>query len=60
MEQLVAEAKYHRNRYELAHAKVVSASPMATTPGRLHQLQRAAVAAEERLAHARDGGQGAG
>lgn len=60
LEQLAAEAQYHRNRYELARARVISASPSATTPGRLHALQRSAVSAEERLAHARDGGQGDG
>jgi hypothetical protein len=58
LEQLTAEAQYHRNRYELAKARVVSASPRATTPGRLQALERSAVAAEERLAHARTGGRG--
>lgn len=53
LEQLIAEAQYHRNRYELARARVVSASPRATTPGRLQALERSAIAAEERLAHAR-------
>jgi hypothetical protein len=60
LEQLAAEAQYHRNRYELARARVVSASPRATTPGRLQALERAAVAAEERLAHARSGAQRTG
>jgi hypothetical protein len=55
LEQLIAEAQYHRNRYELARARVVSASPRATTPGRLQALERSAIAAEERLAHARRG-----
>lgn len=60
LEQLTAEAQYHRNRYELARARVVSASPRATTPGRLEALERSAIAAEERLAHARRGARGAG
>lgn len=53
IEQLAAEAQYHRNRFELHRARVISASPGATTLGRLHELERAATAAEERLAHAR-------
>ena len=60
LEQLAAEAQYHRNRYELARARVVSASPRATTPGRLEALERSAIAAEERLAHARAAAQGTG
>ncbi len=60
LEQLIAEAQYHRNRYELARARVVSASPRATTPGRLQALERNAIAAEERLAHARTAAQGSG
>jgi hypothetical protein len=54
IEQLAAEARYHRDRYELHRARVISASPRATTPGRLRELERAATAAEERLAHARN------
>lgn len=60
LEQLAAEAQYHRNRYELARARVVSASPRATTPARLQALERSAIAAEERLAHARSRAQGTG
>jgi len=53
LEQLEHEARYHRNRYELYHARVVSASARATSATRLRELERTAVAAEERLAHAR-------
>jgi hypothetical protein len=60
LEQLAAEAQYHRNRYELARARLVSGNPRATTPGRIHALERSAVAAEERLAHARAAAKGTG
>jgi hypothetical protein len=53
LEQLAAEASYHRDRYELYRARVVSGSPAATSLGRLRELERSATAAEERLAHAR-------
>ena len=52
-EQLGAEARYHRDRYELHRARVVSGSPAATSLGRLRELERSASAAQERLAHAR-------
>jgi hypothetical protein len=53
MEQLEAEARYHRDRYELYHARVISGSSRATSPVRLRELEHTATAAEERLAHAR-------
>jgi hypothetical protein len=53
LEQLDAEASYHRDRYELYRARVVSGSSAATSLGRLRELERSATAAEERLAHAR-------
>jgi hypothetical protein len=53
LEQLDAEASYHRDRYELYRARVVSGSPAATSLGRLRELERSATAADERLAHAR-------
>ena len=53
LEQIAAEARYHRDRYELHRARVVSGSPAATSLGRLRELERSATAAEERLAHAR-------
>ena len=52
-EQLVAEAQYHRDRFQLYRARVRSGSRMATSPARLRELERTATAAEERLAHAR-------
>jgi hypothetical protein len=53
LEQLEAEARYHRERYELYHARVVSGSNRATSPTRLRELEHTATAAEERLANAR-------
>jgi hypothetical protein len=53
LEQLAAEAQYHRERFELHRARVISGSPTATTLGRLRELERTATAADERLAHAR-------
>jgi hypothetical protein len=53
IEQLEHEARYHRNRYELYHARVISGSARATSATRLRELERTAAAAEERLAHAR-------
>jgi hypothetical protein len=53
LEQLAAEAQYHRERFELHRARVMSGSPAATTLGRLRELERAATASQERLAHAR-------
>jgi hypothetical protein len=53
IEQLAAEAKYHRERFELHRARVVSGSQTGTTLGRLRELERTADAARERLEHAR-------
>jgi hypothetical protein len=58
LEQLAAEAQYHRNRFELYRARVVSASARATSPGRLRELERTATAAQERLVHARTAARG--
>ena len=55
IEQLEAEAQYHRERFELYRARVISGSERATSPVRLRELERAATAAQERLAHARQG-----
>jgi hypothetical protein len=52
IEQLAAEARYHRERFDLHRARVISGSPTATTLGRLRELERTAAASEERLAHA--------
>ena len=53
LEQLEAEARYHRDRYDLYHARVVSGSSAATSLTRLRELKRTATAAGDRLAHAR-------
>ena len=53
LEQLVAEARYHRDRFELYRARVTSGSSAATSLGRLRELERTATAAAERLADAR-------
>ena len=53
LEQLGAEARYHRDRFDLYRARVISGSSTPTSPARLRELERTATAAEERLAHAR-------
>jgi hypothetical protein len=55
LERLAAEARYHRDRFDLYRARMISGSSSPTTPGRLRELERTATAAEERLAHARRG-----
>ncbi len=50
LEDLRAEARYQRQRYDLYRAKAYSLRP--TTPARLRELERAWRAAEERLARA--------
>ena len=52
LEQLMAEARYHRDRFDLYRARVVSGSSAATSLTRLRELERTATAAAERLAHA--------
>ncbi len=47
---LRAEARYHRERYDLYRAKVYG--PRPTTMTRLRDLERACEAAEARLRHA--------
>lgn len=47
---LRAEARYHRQRYDLYRAKVYAMRP--TSPARLRELERACEAAEARLRHA--------
>jgi hypothetical protein len=51
LEQLGAEAQYHRDRLALYHARVVSAKPASAS--RLRELQRTSAAADARLAHAK-------
>ena len=53
LEQLEAEARYHRDRFDLYRARVISGSSSTTSAARLRELERAATAAAERLAHAR-------
>ena len=50
LEELRAEARYARERYELYKARVYGSRPSSLT--RLRELGRAALAAEERLRHA--------
>ena len=51
VERLEAEARFHRERYDLYRAKAYG--PRATSPVRLRELQRASAAAEARLRAAR-------
>jgi hypothetical protein len=53
LEQIAAEARYHRDRFDLYRARVISGSSAPTSSARLRELERAATAAEARLAHAR-------
>ena len=53
LKRLEAEARYHRDRFNLYHARVISGSRVATSATRLNELERTATAAAERLAHAR-------
>jgi len=51
LQQLMAEARYHRQRYDLYRAKMYGLR--ATSQTRLRELQRACEAADIRLAAAR-------
>lgn len=53
LERLEAEARYHRDRFDLYRARVISGSSLPTSPARLRELERTATAAAERLAQAR-------
>jgi hypothetical protein len=50
IEDLRAEARYHRERYDLYRAKMYAQRP--TTMGRLRELERAHQGAEARLRRA--------
>jgi hypothetical protein len=50
LEELRAEARYRRERYELYKARIHG--PRPSSPARLRELEREARAAEERLRHA--------
>jgi hypothetical protein len=51
LEQLAAEARYHRQRFDLYKAKAYG--PRATSATRLRELQRTCESAEARLAAAK-------
>lgn len=51
VEQLAAEARYHRQRYDLYRAKMYGLR--AASPTRLRELQRTCEGAETRLATAK-------
>jgi hypothetical protein len=50
MHDLLAEARYHRERFELYKAKLYG--PRLTSPTRLRELERASRSAEGRLRQA--------
>jgi hypothetical protein len=58
LQELGAQARYHRDRLALYRARVLSAKP--TSAARLRELQRISTAADARLRHAarRDGADG--
>ena len=58
LQELEAQARYHRDRLALYRARVLSAKP--TSAARLRELQRISTAADARLRHAtrRDGSDG--
>jgi hypothetical protein len=53
LEQLEAEARYHRDRLALYRARVLTARP--SSAARLRELQRISTAADARLRHAARG-----
>jgi predicted alternative tryptophan synthase beta-subunit len=53
MEQLLAEARYARERYDLYKARVYAGRP--TTLTRLRELERVSEQADARLRHAQGG-----
>jgi hypothetical protein len=50
LQQLEAEARYHRDRFALYRARVLSAKPASAA--RLRELERISTAADARLRHA--------
>ena len=54
IEDLLAEARYQRHRYDLYRAKMYG--PRPPTPTRLRELERAAQGAEARLRRAQQQG----
>jgi len=53
LQHLAAEARHHRERFALYRARALSAKPVSHA--RLRELERTALAAEERLRQARHG-----
>ena len=51
LESLIAEARYHRQRYDLYRAKMYGPKPTSDT--RLRELKRSLDSADARLAEAR-------
>lgn len=51
LDALQADARFHRERYDLYRAKMYGMRP--TSMARLAELERASKAAEERLQHAK-------
>jgi hypothetical protein len=51
LDQLAAEARYHRQRYDLYRAKMYG--PRPTSEARLRELERSLASAESRLAAAK-------
>ena len=56
MEQLLADARYARERYDLYKARVYGGK-RPTSLARLRELERATESAESRLRHAQTGGE---
>jgi hypothetical protein len=54
IEDLLAEARYHRHRYRLYRAKMYGLRP--TTMARLRELERICIGAEARLRRAQQEG----
>jgi hypothetical protein len=51
LQQIGAQARYHRDRLALYRARLLSAHP--TSPHRLRELEQISAAADARLRHAR-------
>jgi hypothetical protein len=56
IEDLLAEARYQRPRYDLYRAKMYGPRPPTPTPTRLRELERAGQGAEARLRRAQQQG----
>jgi hypothetical protein len=52
IDELEAEAHYRRERYDLYRARAYA--QRGTSPSRMRELERSALEAEARLAHARE------